>query len=209
MFGDTRRELLKSRSRRQQQLNQGQHPDFLEGTSGIRQSEWKVRPAPKDLQDRRVEITGPVDRKMLINALNSGAKCFMADLEDAHSPHWDTTVEGQINLREAVNRTLSFTSPEGKQYQLDDQLATLIVRPRGWHLEEKHMRVDGRRISGAFFDFGLYLSITPKPCWRWAVVPISTCRRWRVISRLACGVMCLPGQSRSLVSIRAPFAVPY
>ncbi|MEW8624956.1 MAG: malate synthase A [Candidatus Thiodiazotropha sp.] len=157
LFGETRRELLKSRSRRQQQLNQGQLPDFLEGTSGIRQSEWRVRPAPQDLQDRRVEITGPVDRKMLINALNSGAKCFMADLEDAHSPHWNTTVEGQINLREAVNRTLSFTSPEGKQYQLQDQLATLIVRPRGWHLEEKHMSVDGRRISGAFFDFGLYL----------------------------------------------------
>jgi malate synthase len=157
LFGDTRRELLNHRTIRQQQLNQGQLPDFLEGTSGIRQSEWKVRPAPLDLQDRRVEITGPVDRKMLINALNSGAKCFMADLEDAHSPHWDSTVEGQINLHEAVNRTLSFTSPEGKRYQLNEQLATLIVRPRGWHLEEKHMSVDGRRISGAFFDFGLYL----------------------------------------------------
>jgi malate synthase len=157
LFGDTRLELLKWRKARQQQLNSGQMPDFREETSGIRQSEWKVRLAPQDLQDRRVEITGPVDRKMLINALNSGAKCFMADLEDAHSPRWKTTVEGQINLHEAVNRTLSYTSPEGKTYQLNDQLATLLVRPRGWHLDEKHMLVDGRRISGAFFDFGLYL----------------------------------------------------
>ncbi|MET0056103.1 MAG: malate synthase A, partial [Candidatus Thiodiazotropha sp. 6PLUC10] len=157
LFGDTRRELMKQRGLRQQRLNAGVLPDFLEGTSGIRQSNWKVRSAPQDLQDRRVEITGPVDQKMLINALNSGAKCFMADLEDAHSPHWNTTVEGQINLRDAVNRTLSHTSPEGKRYQLNQQLATLIVRPRGWHLEEKHVSVDGRRLSGAFFDFGLYL----------------------------------------------------
>ncbi|MES9852892.1 MAG: malate synthase A [Candidatus Thiodiazotropha sp. L084R] len=157
LFGDTRRELMKQRGLRQQRLNAGVLPDFLEGTSGIRQSDWKVRPAPQDLQDRRVEITGPVDQKMLINALNSGAKCFMADLEDAHSPHWNTTVEGQINLREAVNRSLNYTSPEGKRYQLNEQLATLIVRPRGWHLEEKHVSVDGRRLSGAFFDFGLYL----------------------------------------------------
>jgi malate synthase len=157
LFGATRRDLLNRRLLRQQNLNAGLLPDFLEGTSGIRQSEWKVRPAPKDLQDRRVEITGPVDRKMLINALNSGAKCFMADLEDAHSPHWENTVEGQLNLRDAVNRTLSYTSPEGKVYRLNEELATLIMRPRGWHLEEKHVLVDGRRLSGAFFDFGLYL----------------------------------------------------
>lgn len=157
LFGDTRRALLKQRCFKQQRLNAGLLPDFHDGTSGIRQSEWKVRPAPADLQDRRVEITGPVDRKMLINALNSGAKCFMADLEDAHSPHWKATVEGQINLREAVNRTLSYTSPDGQAYQLNQQLATLIVRPRGWHLEEKHLSVDGRLVSAAFFDFGLYL----------------------------------------------------
>ncbi|MEW8370154.1 MAG: malate synthase A [Candidatus Thiodiazotropha sp.] len=156
-FGGRRRELLKLRTERQERLNRGELPDFLERTSGIRQSEWRVQPAPRDLQDRRVEITGPVDRKMLINALNSGAKCFMADLEDAHSPTWQATVEGQINLCDAVNRTLSYTSPEGKAYKLGDELATLIVRPRGWHLEEKHLLVDGRRLSAALLDFGLYL----------------------------------------------------
>ncbi|MGD8914888.1 MAG: malate synthase A, partial [Candidatus Thiodiazotropha sp.] len=156
-FGNRRRELLKLREARQGRLNRGELPDFLEQTSEIRQSEWKVRPAPADLQDRRVEITGPVDRKMLINALNSGAKCFMADLEDAHSPTWKATVEGQINLREAVDRSLAYTSPEGKAYALKEQLATLIVRPRGWHLEEKHVLVDGHRLSAALFDFGLYL----------------------------------------------------
>ncbi len=156
-FGNRRRELLKLREERQARLNRGELPDFLERTSGIRQSEWKVRPAPADLQDRRVEITGPVDRKMLINALNSGAKCFMADLEDAHAPTWKASVEGQINLKQAVNRTLTYTSPEGKSYTLNDELATLIVRPRGWHLEEKHVLVDGRRLSAALFDFGLYL----------------------------------------------------
>ncbi|PVV26293.1 MAG: malate synthase A, partial [gamma proteobacterium symbiont of Ctena orbiculata] len=156
-FGNRRRELLKLREERQARLNRGELPDFLERTSGIRQSEWKVRPAPADLQDRRVEITGPVDRKMLINALNSGAKCFMADLEDAHAPTWKASVEGQINLKQAVNRTLTYTSPEGKAYTLNDELATLIVRPRGWHLEEKHVLVDGRRLSAALFDFGLYL----------------------------------------------------
>jgi malate synthase len=156
-FGSRRRELLKMREERQERLNRGEMPDFLERTSGIRLSEWKVRPAPEDLRDRRVEITGPVDRKMLINALNSGAMCFMADLEDAHSPTWKASVEGQINLRDAVNRTLAYTSPEGKDYRLNEELATLIVRPRGWHLEEKHILVDGLRLSAALFDFGLYL----------------------------------------------------
>ncbi|MET0091605.1 MAG: malate synthase A [Candidatus Thiodiazotropha sp.] len=156
-FGALRRELLEQREKRQQRFNAGEKPRFLEETTGIRQSEWRVRPAPADLQDRRVEITGPVDRKMLINALNSGARCFMADLEDAHSPDWVATVEGQINLREAVNRSLTYTSPEGKEYRLNDNLATLIVRPRGWHLEEKHMLVDGQRVSASLFDFGLYL----------------------------------------------------
>ncbi|MCU7881223.1 MAG: malate synthase, partial [Candidatus Thiodiazotropha sp. (ex Lucinoma aequizonata)] len=156
-FGSRRRELLKIRADRQQLLNRSELSDLLQQTKEICDSDWQVRPAPADLQDRRVEITGPVDRKMLINALNSGAKCFMADLEDAHSPTWEATVEGQINLREAVNHTLTFTSPEGKAYRLDEQLATLIVRPRGWHLEEKHLLIDGRRFSAALFDFGLYL----------------------------------------------------
>jgi malate synthase len=156
-FGSRRRELLKLREDRQERLNRGELPDFLERTSGIRLAEWKVRPAPADLQDRRVEITGPVDRKMLINALNSGAKCFMADFEDAHAPTWEATVEGQINLREAINRTLTYTSPDGRVYTLNDELATLIVRPRGWHLEEKHVLVDGHPVSAALFDYGLFL----------------------------------------------------
>ncbi len=156
-FAGRRRELLKLREERQASLNRGELPGFLERTSGIRLAQWKVRPAPADLQDRRVEITGPVDRKMLINALNSGASCFMADFEDAHAPTWKATVEGQINLREAINRTLTYTSPEGKAYRLNDELATLIVRPRGWHLEEKHMLVDGHPVSAALFDFGLFL----------------------------------------------------
>ncbi|MEJ2404607.1 MAG: malate synthase A [Candidatus Thiodiazotropha sp.] len=156
-FSPIRRELLEQRRLRQQRFNAGEKPRFLDGTTGIRQSEWRVRPAPADLQDRRVEITGPVDAKMMINALNSGACCFMADLEDAHSPSWVATLEGQINLREAVNRTLSYTSPQGKEYRLNETLATLILRPRGWHLDEKNMLVDGQRVSASLFDFGLYL----------------------------------------------------
>jgi len=125
-------------------------------TAQIRETEWKVAPAPADLQDRRVEITGPVDRKMVINALNSGAKVFMADFEDAHAPTWESTIEGQINLRDAINRSIEFTSPQGKQYRLNDSVATLIVRPRGWHLPEKHVLLDGLPVPGALFDFGLF-----------------------------------------------------
>ncbi len=156
-FGDRRLELLQRRDERQAHFNLGERPGFLAETADIRDADWTVRPAPADLQDRRVEITGPVDRKMVINALNSGAKCFMADFEDAHSPTWDATLEGQINMFGAVRRTLAFTSPEGKEYRLAEQLATLIVRPRGWHLQEKHLCVRGRPISGSLFDFGLYL----------------------------------------------------
>ncbi len=156
-FGGQRLELLRARTERQARFDAGERPDFLPGTAHIRAGDWTVRPAPADLQDRRVEITGPVDRKMVINALNSGAKCFMADFEDAHSPTWDATLEGQLNMRDAVRRTLEFTSPEGREYRLKEQLATLIVRPRGWHLPEKHMCVNGRPLSGGLFDFGLYL----------------------------------------------------
>ena len=156
-FGDHRLALLQARSERQARFDAGERPDFLAETAPIRAGDWQVRPAPADLRDRRVEITGPVDRKMVINALNSGAKCFMADFEDAHSPTWDATLEGQINLRDAVRQSLSYTNPEGREYRLNDELATLILRPRGWHLPEKHLCVGGRPMSGSLFDFGLYL----------------------------------------------------
>jgi len=149
-------EILAARRTRQARFDAGELPDFLPETRQIRESDWQVAPIPQDLLDRRVEITGPTERKMLINALNSGAKCFMACLEDAHSPTWRNGLEGQVNLRDAVNRRIDFTSPEGKDYRLDDQTAVLIVRPRGWHLPEKHMQVHGRAIPGALFDFGLY-----------------------------------------------------
>ncbi len=156
-FGAERVELLRARSERQARFDAGERPDFLAETAHVRAGDWRVRPAPADLRDRRVEITGPVDRKMVINALNSGARCFMADFEDAHSPTWNATLEGQINLREAVRRSLCYTGPQGKEYRLNEQLATLIVRPRGWHLHEKHLCVEGRPMSGGLFDFGLYL----------------------------------------------------
>src|SRR6267378_3405385 len=134
--------LLERRSERQSQLDAGRLPDFLEDTAEIRRSEWTVAPIPKDLADRRVEITGPVDRKMIINALNSGASVFMADFEDANSPTWENNLDGQFNLRDAIEGGISFTSPEGKRYALAPKIATLMVRPRGWHLEEKHACVD-------------------------------------------------------------------
>jgi malate synthase len=155
-FGTRRVELLKLRDERQARLDAGEMPDFLADTKSVRESEWKVAPAAKDLADRRVEITGPTDRKMLINALNSGARVFMADFEDANTPTWSNLVEGQVNLIDAIERTLDFTSPEGKEYRLNPEVATLVVRPRGWHLEEKHLEVGGKPVSGSLFDFGLY-----------------------------------------------------
>jgi len=155
-FGPRRVELLERRKEVQSRIDGGTLPDFLPETREIREGDWRAAPIPADLQDRRVEITGPVDRKMVINALNSGANAFMADFEDSHAPTWEGNIEGQINLRDAVNRTISFTSPEGKPYTLNDETATLIVRPRGWHLVEKHLLVDGEPISAGIFDFGLY-----------------------------------------------------
>lgn len=155
-FGQRRRSLLQKRVERQAQIDAGTMPDFLPETKEIRESDWTVAPIPEDLRDRRVEITGPVDRKMIINALNSGANVYMADFEDAHSPTWTGTIEGQINLRDAVNETITYTNPEGKFYELDEKTATLLVRPRGWHLPEKHVLLDGRPISASLFDFGLY-----------------------------------------------------
>jgi malate synthase len=155
-FEGRRQELLAKRIERQKAIDAGEMPDFLSSTKSIREGNWKVASVPADLQDRRTEITGPVDRKMIINALNSGAKVFMADCEDATSPTWANLLQGQFNLRDAVNRTIDFTSPEGKKYALNEKTATLMVRPRGWHLNEKHLIVDGKPMSGSLFDFGLY-----------------------------------------------------
>jgi malate synthase len=155
-FGPRRRELLQKRAERQKTFDAGTLPGFLPETAGIRASEWSVGSIPADLQDRRVEITGPTERKMTINALNSGANVFMADFEDANSPTWENVIQGQLNLCEASEHTLSLTTPE-KNYQLNEKTAVLFVRPRGWHLEEKHAWVDERPISASLFDFGLFL----------------------------------------------------
>ncbi len=156
-FRQPLQQLLARRSERQARLDAGERPDFLPKTENIRRADWRIAGTPADLQDRRVEITGPVDRKMVINALNSGAKVFMADLEDAHSPTWEGTLEGQLNLIDAVNRSISYRNPDGKEYRLNDQIATLMVRPRGLHLPERHLTLDGEPVSAALFDFGLYL----------------------------------------------------
>ncbi len=154
-FDGRRRELLARRQARQQTLDAGTLPDFLPETRAIREAPWRVAPIPRDLLERKVEITGPVDRKMIINALNSGAQVFMADFEDSHAPTWANTLDGQVNLWDTVRRTISYTSPEGKRYVLNERVATLMVRPRGWHLPEKHLLVDGAPISASLFDFGL------------------------------------------------------
>ena len=156
-FNSTRQELLTARAERQERIAAGELPDFLEATRSVREDpDWRVAAAPPDLVDRRVEITGPVDRKMVINALNSGARMFMADFEDSNSPTWRNCVEGQANLIDAVDRTISLDTG-AKQYSLQDQTATLLVRPRGWHLQERHLLVDGEPVSASLFDFGLYL----------------------------------------------------
>lgn len=157
-FNETRKRLLKLRAERQKRFNDGEVPNFLADTKHIREGAWKVAPIPHDLQDRRVEITGPVDRKMVINALNCGAKVFMTDFEDANSPTWSNNIEGQINLLDLWNGTIDFTDPVSKkEYKLKPNPATLIVRPRGWHLVERGIEVDGEVMSGSLFDFGMYI----------------------------------------------------
>ena len=156
-FNPTRRKLLAARAQRQDAINAGAKLGFLEETASVRSSEWQVAPAPADLNDRRVEITGPTERKMMINALNSGAKVFMADFEDALSPTWENVIQGQINCSDAIRRTISFQNPDGRTYKLNDETATLLIRPRGWHLVEKHVLIDGEAISASIFDFGLYM----------------------------------------------------
>jgi len=153
-LGPRRAELLGRRVERQRRLDVGERPDFLAETTDVREGDWRVAPPPRDLSDRRVEITGPVDRKMMINALNSGARVFMADFEDATSPGWANVVDGQRNLRDAVRRTIELDQ-NGKSYRLKEEIATLVVRPRGWHLPERHVLVDGEPVSASLFDFGL------------------------------------------------------
>jgi len=155
-FGGRREELLLARTERQERISAGELPDFLESTRAVRESDWRVAPAPPDLRDRRVEITGPAgDRKMVINAFNSGARIYMADFEDANSPTWENVVGGQQNLTDAIERTISIETPE-KRYALNDDVAVLLVRPRGWHLLERNVEIDGRPVSASFFDFGIY-----------------------------------------------------
>ena len=156
-FGEKRLELLQNRGDNQANIDDGKFPDFLEQTRSVREADWKVNSVPHDLQDRRVEITGPVDRKMIINALNSGVKVFMADFEDSNSPTWSNIINGQINLKDANNKTISFTHPvKDKVYVLNEKVATLMVRPRGWHLEEKNVLFNDKPISASIFDFALY-----------------------------------------------------
>ncbi len=155
-FEPTRSQLLEKRKKRQADIDAGQMPDFLSETRSIRESDWRISPVPKDLERRKVEITGPVDRKMIINGLNSGADVYMADFEDSNSPTWTNNLSGQRNLMDAVRRRIEFTSPEGKKYALKEKTAVLLVRPRGWHLVEKHFKVEGRPISASLFDFGLF-----------------------------------------------------
>src|SRR6267154_2663455 len=154
-FESRRQDLLARRAARQREFDAGRFPDFIPETAPLRAKEWTIAPQPKDLLDRRVEITGPTDRKMVINALNSGASTFMADFEDANCPTWHNMIDGQVNLRDAVRRTISFEQG-GKRYKLNDKTAVLIPRPRGWHLDEKHLRVDGKPVSGSLFDFALF-----------------------------------------------------
>ncbi|HYL02371.1 MAG TPA: malate synthase A [Steroidobacteraceae bacterium] len=158
-FNPRRLELLEARAARQAQFDDGALPEFLPATAAVRAGEWRVAAVPDDLADRRVEITGPVDRKMIINALNAPVRAFMADFEDSCSPTWENVVRGQVNLRDAVRRTISYEDPAtGKVYRLAERTATLIVRPRGWHLPEKHVRIGGEAVSGALFDFAVFLA---------------------------------------------------
>ncbi len=155
-FEPRRKELLARRVERTKRLDAGERPDFLAETRNVRDGDWKVAPVPADLQCRRVEITGPVERKMIINALNSGADAYMTDFEDSNTPNWTNQIQGQINVRDAIRRTITLQQGE-KTYKLNDKVATLVVRPRGWHLDEKHVTVDGQRVSGGIFDFALFM----------------------------------------------------
>ena len=205
-FDKRRQELLARRVERQKEINAGKLPDFLPETANIRASDWTVAPIPADLQDRRTEITGPVDRKMIINALNCGASVFMADFEDANSPTWSNCVEGQRNLRDAIKKTITLSSG-GKEYKLNEKTAVLLVRPRGWHLTEKHILVDGERISGSLFDFGLYFLHNAKQLVANGSGPYFYLPKLKAISKLGCG-MTSSTLRRMLAECRAEPSAP-
>jgi malate synthase len=215
-FDSTRIRLLAARGERHARVQRGERLDFLPDTEWIRTGDWMVAGAPRDLDDRRVEITGPVDRKMMINALNSGAKVFMADLEDALSPTWENVVEGQANLMDAVRRTLSLDSAEGKHYELNQQTATLVMRPRGWHLIESHASIDGTPMSASLFDFGLYFfhnarELVERGTGPYFYVPKTEShleiRLWNDVFRFAQDALGIPqGTIRATVLIETIFA---
>ncbi len=206
-FGRQREELLRGRAKRQREFDAGQRPDFLPETERIRLADWTVAPIPHDLQDRRVEITGPTDRKMIINALNSGASVYMADFEDANSPTWHNLIDGQRNLRDAVDGTIGFTSPEGKTYQLNETTATLMVRPRGLALAGK-ARVAGRqaRAGLAVRLRPLLFPQRPKAARSRAAGPISTFRSWKAIWKPVCGTRSFAWPRMNWASRGAAFA---
>jgi malate synthase len=208
-FNVRRKEMLNARAERQRRLDAGERPKFLEETRSIRESEWTVAPMPADLIDRRVDITGPVDRKMIINALNSGAKIFMADFEDSSTPTWNNLLDGHINLRDAVGRTITYADPTtGKQYKLNEKVAVLFVRPRGWHLEERHVLVDGEPMSGSSSILDSTFSIMPRDWWRAAAGHTSICPRWKATWRRGCGTMCSSVRKRKSARSRGPFEGP-
>jgi malate synthase len=187
-FGAEWRRLLARRAETQRRLDAGWKPDFLPETQAVRDGDWRGAPIPRDLQDRRVEITGPTDRKMVINALNCGANVFMADFEDATTPNWENLIEAQANLSDAVRRTIAFDDPQtGRHYSLNGETAVLFVRPRGWHLPEKHVLVDGQPMSGALFDFALFFFHNAKELVARGTGPTFTCRSSRAISKHGCG----------------------
>ena len=190
-FDPQREGLLRRRAERQREIDAGKFPDFLPETAHIRQADWSVAPIPRDLQDRRVEITGPTDRKMIINALNSGANVYMADFEDANSPTWHNLIDGQLNLCDAVDGTIGFTSPEGKQYRLNEETATLMVRPRGLHLPEKHVWLDGKPMPGSLVRLRpLLLPQRPQAAGQRQRARISTCPSWKAIWKRGSGTTC-------------------
>jgi malate synthase len=216
-FSHVRERALEARIARRTRLERGSDRlDFLAETANVRSSEWTVAPSPADLDDRRVEITGPVDRKMMINALNSGAKVFMADFEDSLSPTWENVIEGQANLMDAVRRTLSLDTPEGKHYELAERTATLLVRPRGWHLIESHAVIDGAPVSASLFDFGLYFFHNAKELLSRGSGPYFylpkieshlEARLWNDVFRFSQEALCLPmGTVRATVLIETIFA---
>ena len=185
------RELLEARARRRARLRAGELLDFLPETRELREGDWRVAPPPADMRQRWVEITGPTERKMVINALNSGADGFMADFEDANSPTWRNMVGGHINLRDAIEGTITYEGSDGRGYELGDEPATLLVRPRGWHLPERHLLVDGEPVSAALFDFGMYFfHCAPRLLANGIAARTSTCRRWSPTSRRGCGTTC-------------------